>query len=630
MDTIVHASKTRLSTRRRKKQQGTPIEECESYATVARDLVTKGGRTKRDTRLCITYLWNFAMRYDVSGEGRLDVIEGSQSGCARAIVVWDTMCLTSKWSTCYKRTVQRLLAHALWYVVQAVAVAIDPAIRRHAYGLGPHQTIHTTHRIPTDQLPFTVHSVLPCPVRKLPDHHLRYSTLVNLVLGIVPHLRAVSKACLQRTARMLDRVLCAAHWDTDPWHTLTERTLEDWLHAYKLAHPSPASIGFPLFKREMRVLSIVYEHVLGHHGLNATLPIPRSASSNAYGITNTPFGSSSSSSERGDTQSAERLRIRVTMGDMRRTLCRVSQDNATLSEVQTAFTPNEIDRILKAAASTTERLVVALLLSTGLRIGGVARIRLPFELPNGTIQHGRDTPTTLVTLEKGNRSRTVQLSHSVRILLAHWWQGERKSICSSTNTYVFPGRGGVGHGTTRMVWTVCRRIFDRAGVTGSHVHPHTIRHTVVHLLYLAGGMSFEQIAKWLGHSNPTLTSSVYGRIQSRELHSMVPFADAVVADEVRSQWKHLAQRIQYPFAFPYEDWSGLSPPPWLRTPVTTASIIETPQTDRSSIIQELRKLARNLEHMESSPSVESIDIGSVMPIPNHATNFQTAQSLSTE
>ena len=580
------ANSARLSTRPRRGPKRTEEEDA-AYAAVEHAL--RSDHTHRETQLCLTYLWNFAVRYDPLGKGRLSVIEGSRDGCEHATLVWAHMCQAAKWSTHYQRTVQRRLAHALWYVVQAVAVVIDPAVRARTH----------TPTVETDGgFLFNVHGVLPRPVRALPDHHVRYRTLTRLVLGIVPHLRAVSKPCLQRTARTLDRILCATGWDTDPWHVLAERTAEEWLCAYERAHPTPSSIGFTLFKRDMRTLSIVYEHVLGH---KASLPIPRSATA-SYGTKSVgvSFGASSSSSSSSSSSAAtdaaaQRLRLRTKMGDMRRILCRHANGTTGDHEVQTAFTPGEVERILQAAATPLERLVIALLLSTGLRIGGLARLRVPCGIPVGGMPRGRDAPATLVTVEKGSRTRTVQLSHSVRRSLV-------MRVPASTPHYVFPGRGGRGHGSPRAMWAVCHRIFERAEVTGAHVHPHTLRHTVVHLLYLAGGMTFEQIAKWLGHSNPGLTSSVYGRIQSLELHSMVPFADTMVAEEVRTRWKGLAQRVQYPFPFPYEDWSGLWPPPWLRGPPPPTAAVHG---DTQSIIHELRKLAHNLEHHHHTPTSTS-------------------------
>ena len=52
------------------------------------------------------------------------------------------------------------------------------------------------------------------------------------------------------------------------------------------------------------------------------------------------------------------------------------------------------------------------------------------------------------------------------------------------------------------------------------MHPHTLRHTVVQMLYMTG-MSFENIAKWIGHSNPSTTSGVYGRLSQNDVHGLL-------------------------------------------------------------------------------------------------------------
>jgi hypothetical protein len=99
--------------------RGPKRTEAAAYAAVEQALRTD--RAHRDTQLCMTYLWNFALRYDPLGKGRLSVIEGSREGCEHATLVWMNMCQTSKWTAQYQRTVQRRLAHALWHVVQAVS-----------------------------------------------------------------------------------------------------------------------------------------------------------------------------------------------------------------------------------------------------------------------------------------------------------------------------------------------------------------------------------------------------------------------------------------------------------------------------------------------------------------------------
>ena len=131
-------------------------------------------------------------------------------------------------------------------------------------------------------------------------------------------------------------------------------------------------------------------------------------------------------------------------------------------------------------------MVILLFLTTGLRIGGLCRLRVPLARP---IRAARDVPTELTTVEKNGRVRRVRLCNTCRILVARWYHRDRQAPPDSP--FLFPARapGGVSSSpvvSTRHVWNVCHRVFTRAGVSGSHVHPHAFRHTVIRMLYCQG------------------------------------------------------------------------------------------------------------------------------------------------
>ena len=62
--------------------------------------------------------------------------------------------------------------------------------------------------------------------------------------------------------------------------------------------------------------------------------------------------------------------------------------------------------------------------------------------------------------------------------------------------------------STSHAWHVVRGVLLRAGLT--HGHPHTFRHTFVHMLSTMG-VSLDLIARLLGHRHATLTAGVYNR-----------------------------------------------------------------------------------------------------------------------
>ena len=114
------------------------------------------------------------------------------------------------------------------------------------------------------------------------------------------------------------------------------------------------------------------------------------------------------------------------------------------------------------------------------------------------------------------------------------------------------------------VWRVCRIVFRRAGLQDApHAHPHTFRHTIIKMLFVLG-KNWDQISKWVGHSNPTVTSTVYGRLQDVELtHLMrVPFlaSDLPTAADTPQDWRALAELLRRPYHPPPATTVAASPP----------------------------------------------------------------------
>ena len=75
------------------------------------------------------------------------------------------------------------------------------------------------------------------------------------------------------------------------------------------------------------------------------------------------------------------------------------------------------------------------------------------------------------------------------------------------------------------------------------------------------GMSFENIAKWIGHSNPSVTSGVYGKLSQRDVNGLitgVPFIDAEEdGRNARAEWTRVARFVHRPYIFDSEEWTGL-------------------------------------------------------------------------
>ena len=155
-------------------------------------------------------------------------------------------------------------------------------------------------------------------------------------------------------------------------------------------------------------------------------------------------------------------------------------------------------------AGVMMELIFMLLLTTGMRVGGLVNIKTEHVLSytGETI----DIKNTGRTIEKGNKWFSFVLNGKVKELIYKWVTTERKSVSSE---YLFPSRNGskpnITTGTVRKMFnTVC----EEAGLKGSHLHPHALRHSYAHIL-LNSGNTVDVVSKLLGHSNSSTTEKFY-------------------------------------------------------------------------------------------------------------------------
>lgn len=142
------------------------------------------------------------------------------------------------------------------------------------------------------------------------------------------------------------------------------------------------------------------------------------------------------------------------------------------------------------------------------------------------------------------------LAPGVRILVARYYHEKLRP--KHPTLYLFPSdRNASEPVSARFIWSKCRVVFERCGLSGDHVHPHTFRHTVVQILYMRG-RSFEQIAKWIGHSNPSITSGVYGRLSSNDTDRMI--ADDGGGAQEKEEWQRVYNTCKLPVQYHFESW----------------------------------------------------------------------------
>ena len=195
----------------------------------------------------------------------------------------------------------------------------------------------------------------------------------------------------------------------------------------------------------------------------------------------------------GERMQLEMCCIRGLMGEIRERVCR-DLERGGEPGVLHCFGLDEVYRILDAAVSRIDRLLVVLFLTTGLCNSGLSRLKV--------VVVAHELPNHASTVQKNGDVGLIKLTSALCVLVERWFV--ERGACSSDSLFSSPtDRGRLI--SRHTVYDACWRIFCRAEVQGPHAHPHLFTHRVVRLLAFKG-KSFDQVAKWLGHKLPNLTA----------------------------------------------------------------------------------------------------------------------------
>jgi integrase len=166
------------------------------------------------------------------------------------------------------------------------------------------------------------------------------------------------------------------------------------------------------------------------------------------------------------------------------------------------------ENIWKACQTTLEKLVISLLFTTGLRVGGLCNIKIN-DIYDSETKTIKDFGSTL---EKRNKTRRFPIFDMVKKPLSLWL--EENHMVNSI--YLFPNARDLNKPRSTMSFqSLFKEIAKRAGYEGSEIHIHSARHSVAHNL-LEAGNSMEEIGKYLGHSNPATTAKFYANLSTKE------------------------------------------------------------------------------------------------------------------
>lgn len=176
------------------------------------------------------------------------------------------------------------------------------------------------------------------------------------------------------------------------------------------------------------------------------------------------------------------------------------------------FAEPEVKKLYLACETDFEKIMLTMLFTTGMRIGGFCLTKL-----EGLIrENSGEINDVLLTTEKGNHSQDYDVATQLRPLLSKWIAEGR-----SGEHYLFTKkRNSLEPMSTREARRIFKKVASRAGITGKHVKPHTTRHTVAWTLH-ALGHSIAEVAFFVGHKCPNVTSEVYVAMDKARTRNMM-------------------------------------------------------------------------------------------------------------
>jgi integrase/recombinase XerD len=166
------------------------------------------------------------------------------------------------------------------------------------------------------------------------------------------------------------------------------------------------------------------------------------------------------------------------------------------------ITKEELEAMYKATADDIRlRAILLLMVSTGMRTFGVSNIKLcnVCTIVNNNViinKIGR-------TIEKGNKWFTFPISDLLSEVLYTYITTTRKS----NSEYLFSSMR-CSNLTPNAISATIKKIATTAGLSGKHIHAHSIRHSFAHILLETGNRP-EMVSKMLGHSSTSTTEHYY-------------------------------------------------------------------------------------------------------------------------
>ena len=173
-------------------------------------------------------------------------------------------------------------------------------------------------------------------------------------------------------------------------------------------------------------------------------------------------------------------------------------------QIPIVLSPDEVSRLIDAAANLRQRTILMTLYSTGVRRSELCHLR-PEDID-------KERMVVRIRQGKGGKDREVPLSPKLYEQLRIYYRSVKQR-----NGWLFPSRQRARPNqpiTDKAVWHACREATRRAGITKA-VHPHTLRHSFATHLF-DNGAELAVIQTLLGHADPRDTM-IYLHLATRKL-----------------------------------------------------------------------------------------------------------------
>lgn len=194
--------------------------------------------------------------------------------------------------------------------------------------------------------------------------------------------------------------------------------------------------------------------------------------------------------------------------------CAINTDNIYMprkdKKLPIVLSIEEVLSILQATRNLKHRAVIALLYSSGLRIGEIINLRLSdfdFKRKQLFIHNG-----------KGRKDRYATIAESVFPLIKNYYNTYKPK------TYFIENPKG-GKYSPQSIRAFLKKSLQLAGVTKT-VTPHTLRHSyATHML--EQGIGIRHIQELLGHSRPE-TTMIYTHVTRKDLEQIKSPLDTAI------------------------------------------------------------------------------------------------------